>query len=423
MKLKAPLFIGSSLVFSVLVSFILPFTSNATSVYDNAYQTTKDLTIKNKDESSCNPTDIANTWASYITDETKWQQYKQQMPEVKQSFKNALDHGRWGVSIMNANADGSTTQAMAFWTEDTSLSLQWGKENDGRSWVKAPNVYTAVIYCDNNTNGKPAAGLAGQGFSNGHIQKSDYILSWSTRGTRNLLVYTDHPNYPDGYQGDKIVQEWDPPQRMKFYWSVDEHGHVYALYSRNIKTDMLTNCGVTWTLYNSNDKWVRGSTINTKDTIQEMPYGYDTLVPGTYQLELKPKVCIPFIDKGDVQGDYVNIAYNGSFISGVSGDNKNPPTLSVLQTFGLSQAITAPLNIMKSFTSATCSPINIPLFFNQTITLPCMSPFYQNTLPVFFTIWQLSITALITYWFSIKSIGHVKKLINPYDDSIEVVNL
>ena len=45
-------------------------------------------------------------------------------------------------------------------------------------------------------------------------------------------------------------------------------------------------------------------------------------------------------------------------------------------THGLTGIITAPLNAINSLTSATCSPLVLPLpFVNQNLTLPCM---HQN---------------------------------------------
>lgn len=90
---------------------------------------------------------------------------------------------------------------------------------------------------------------------------------------------------------------------------------------------------------------------------------------------------------------------------------------------GLSGIVTAPLRLIQSLSSSTCSSLVLPLpFVSENATLPCMSIIY-NQFPTFYSLWQLITTGLIAYWVLIKIFGHVKGMQNPTDDRIEVFNL
>lgn len=90
---------------------------------------------------------------------------------------------------------------------------------------------------------------------------------------------------------------------------------------------------------------------------------------------------------------------------------------------GLSGIITAPLRLIESLSSSTCTSLVLPLpFVSKNATLPCMSTVY-NQFPTFYSLWQLITTGLIAYWVLIKIFGHIKGMQSPTDDRIEVFNL
>lgn len=91
---------------------------------------------------------------------------------------------------------------------------------------------------------------------------------------------------------------------------------------------------------------------------------------------------------------------------------------------GLSGIITAPLRLIQSLSSSSCTPLSIPLpFVNQNATFPCMSTVYTTHFPTFLSLYQLITTGLIGYWVLIKLFGHVKGMQDPKDDRIEVLDL
>lgn len=96
--------------------------------------------------------------------------------------------------------------------------------------------------------------------------------------------------------------------------------------------------------------------------------------------------------------------------------------------FGLSSIITAPLPLIQSLGTATCTPLNLPLGgftgrHDQTLTLPCMTPLYQNWFGDFFTLYQTITTGFIAYWVGLAFFNQIKQLKDPDYDKIEVINL
>lgn len=92
--------------------------------------------------------------------------------------------------------------------------------------------------------------------------------------------------------------------------------------------------------------------------------------------------------------------------------------------FGLSSIITAPLNLIKSITSSTCTPIGFKApFVDQKVTLPCMNAIYREHFGSFLTIYQTITFGMIAYWVSVKIFFMVKGFKDPDSDRIEVLDL
>lgn len=94
-------------------------------------------------------------------------------------------------------------------------------------------------------------------------------------------------------------------------------------------------------------------------------------------------------------------------------------------TYGLTSIITAPLQTIESITSTSCSgPLQVPIpYVGGYITLPCMTPIYQDTFGIAFGLYQTITTALIGYWVVVRIFAIVKGMKDPDDDKIEVVDL
>lgn len=94
-------------------------------------------------------------------------------------------------------------------------------------------------------------------------------------------------------------------------------------------------------------------------------------------------------------------------------------------TFGLTAIITAPLSLIQSITSSSCSTLNLPLPYlnNKYLTLPCMSSIYQQYFGTLFTLYQTITFGVIAYWVCIRIFNLVKDFKNPEHDEIEVMDL
>lgn len=92
--------------------------------------------------------------------------------------------------------------------------------------------------------------------------------------------------------------------------------------------------------------------------------------------------------------------------------------------YGLTSIITAPLNLIKSITSSTCTPIGFEVpFVKQQATLPCMSAIYKEFFGDFLKIYQTITFGLVAYWVCVKIFFMVKGFKDPDSDRIEVLDL
>lgn len=93
-------------------------------------------------------------------------------------------------------------------------------------------------------------------------------------------------------------------------------------------------------------------------------------------------------------------------------------------THGLTAVITAPLSLISKITSASCSPLVLPLpFVDKDLTLPCMSNIYSNYFGSFLSIYQIITFGIVAYWVLVRIFNLVKDFKNPDHDEIEVLDL
>ena len=92
--------------------------------------------------------------------------------------------------------------------------------------------------------------------------------------------------------------------------------------------------------------------------------------------------------------------------------------------FGLSGVITAPLNLIRSLTSKTCSQLVLPIpFTDKSLTLPCLSSIYREHFNGILSIYQIVLFAIVGYRVCISIFFMVKGFKDPNKDEIEVMDL
>ena len=122
--------------------------------------------------------------------------------------------------------------------------------------------------------------------------------------------------------------------------------------------------------------------------------------------------------------DTLNDNITNSDSSGATNDASGFFEGFTTDTFGLTSIITAPLNLIKSITSSTCTPLTLSMpFINQNVTIPCMTQIYRNYFGTFLTVYQLITFGLVSYWVCVHVFRMVKDFKNPEHDEIEVVDL
>lgn len=93
-------------------------------------------------------------------------------------------------------------------------------------------------------------------------------------------------------------------------------------------------------------------------------------------------------------------------------------------THGLTGIITAPLSLITSITSSSCSPLVLPLpYVDKDLTLPCMSSIYSNYFGSFLSVYQMITFGFVAYWVCVRIFNLVKDFKNPDHDEIEVLDL
>lgn len=93
-------------------------------------------------------------------------------------------------------------------------------------------------------------------------------------------------------------------------------------------------------------------------------------------------------------------------------------------THGLTAIITAPLSLISKITSASCSPLVLPLpFVDKDLTLPCMGAIYSQYFGSFLSIYHVITFGIVAYWVCVRIFNLVKDFKNPDHDEIEVLDL
>lgn len=176
-----------AVLFSLLLA-MLPSVANATSIYDATYKST--ATLVQKGNFGCSDQDITYSWPNYLTND--------EFSGVKESFILAKSQGRWGVSV-------SYGQVQVFWTEDTSLYLDWMDPVYGGGYsvmAKGNDVHRAELSLNGYYYPKPCMPYVSSYSTDSGTQM---VISDKFGYNKNLFVMTDRPNYPTGYEGTLLA--------------------------------------------------------------------------------------------------------------------------------------------------------------------------------------------------------------------------
>ncbi len=140
-----------------------------------------------------------------------------------------------------------------------------------------------------------------------------------------------------------------------------------------------------------------------------------------------PNQDISWIDK---DGNTQNANINNIPKKNQTTLNEAQDTFDLFKNFktndhGLSSIITAPLSFIKNLSSATCTPVVLPIPFskNQNVKLPCLTTMYEEKASSVYNIYKIVITGITAYWVCVRIYALVKGFKDPNDDKIEVMEL
>lgn len=136
------------------------------------------------------------------------------------------------------------------------------------------------------------------------------------------------------------------------------------------------------------------------------------------------QICKNRIDSTNDKLDDLNDNLTDSDTTGATDSASDFFSGFTSNTFGLTSIITSPLNLIKSLTSKSCTPLNLTIpFVNKPLQLPCMSSIYSEHFSSFLTIYQTITFGITSYWICIRIFALVKDFKNPDRDEIEVMDL
>ena len=186
----------------------------------------------------------------------------------------------------------------------------------------------------------------------------------------------------------------------------------------NVRDSSFVNIPIAVSSSSSSSMSKYNFTILTNGTLDNL--GYSSTVSNE---EIKESLDTQYNEIKQEMSD-LNDSINNSDSSGASDSAGGFFEDFTTDTFGLTAVITAPLNFIKSLTSSSCTPLNIPLpFVDTNLTLPCMSTIYNQYFGGFYALYQTITTGLIAYWVCVRIFNLVKDFKNPDHDEIEVMDL
>ena len=301
--------------------------------------------------------------------------------------------------------------------------------------IRSINIYYWPEGYDHSENGSYAGISSGSGIS--------------VNGGYPVFLSTFPIDYPDGYEGDIIPETYAPIEQKKlrpdYTWKVSAAGDLTITYANNIEP---TLTGFVYPVIEKmNNDWEGiESNLQANEGWRMQNFNQSFALPSAgyymFRMDYDDTFESPPWEQNahklyDVDPMWVQFYWDGhSAIAGttigceegtICNDKKDPPRNYFLgikiPDHGLSAVITAPLTFISNLSSASCSPITLPLPGDRDITLQCLRPLYEQHAATLFAIWQTVITGAVAYLVAVNTFAKIKVISNPKDDSIEVYKL
>lgn len=191
-------------------------------------------------------------------------------------------------------------------------------------------------------------------------------------------------------------------------------GSTYIFNSVCQVTDTTVNNGIIDIIVTSN------ANINVNYTFG-MAYRYGYFPKDSTQSEIKQNTDIINSNVNDIKDNL-----NSSDVSGANSDLNNFTDNELFKdSTGILAIIQAPINMLNSITSSTCSPLSLPIpYMNFNIDIPCLSTVFSKHLSKeLLTLLKLAINGLIIYKVLCSLVMDIHSYKDPDSDRLEVLDL
>ena len=268
--------------------------------------------------------------------------------------------------------------------------------------------YLVIQYCATGkvTNWGNGTSVPNDGI---HIKTDNYCGMQSYGGVVQYSYYAISNWYYSDNSSEKYIESTNPET---FTWS-NRESYAVEVKLMSVTTSSSLDVSVAILAYlQSNGGKDYNSVLNEiksnqESYKQELNTVNDSIQQGNQNLtDIKEELTNDSVEDSTSKAN--------EFFSGFTTD-----------TFGLTSIITAPLTLIGSITSSSCSPLGlkVPFLDNETLNLPCMSSIYQQHFGSFLTVYQTVTFGLIAYWVCVRIFALVKDFKNPDEDKVEVLDL
>ena len=277
-----------------------------------------------------------------------------------------------------------------------------------------------------------------------------YLGSPGSTGSINNLISFQWNNYNlckgksfliSGYIGG-LFGYFDANSSYEFY---NNDSHMQCAYQRIDSSKMKFTCSgigggdflvnfnlnsfVTGTTYQpaisqqvditcsaSNDTIISSNAQNTQDIINNQNQNKNEIINNQNNNQAQTNQGL----------ENINGSLNNSDVSGANEDlNKFTENDAFKDNTVILDIIQAPINMLNSLTSTTCSPLSLPLpFLNVNLEIPCLSSIFAKHLSTeLLTLLKLAINGFLVYKILCSFAMDIHSYKDPDSDRLEVIDL
>lgn len=166
----------------------------------------------------------------------------------------------------------------------------------------------------------------------------------------------------------------------------------------------------------SNDTIISSNAQNTQDIINNQNQNKNEIINNQNNNQAQTNQGL----------ENINGSLNNSDVSGANEDlNKFTENDAFKDNTGILAIIQAPINMLNSLTSTTCSPLSLPLpFLNVNLDIPCLSSIFAKHLSTeLLTLLKLAINGFLVYKILCSFAMDIHSYKDPDSDRLEVIDL